>query len=85
MTLPHVLGPSPDRASPETDQVTVYTLGTPQQPGNIGFFVVIVGLFCLLFFAFFKDGVSLCNTECPGTHFVDQGGLKLRDLSASAS
>jgi hypothetical protein len=28
---------------------------------------------------------SLCNPGCPGTHSVDQAGLKLRNPSASAS
>ncbi|GAB1288398.1 Aquaporin-7 [Apodemus speciosus] len=30
-------------------------------------------------------GVSLCSPGCPGTHSVDQPGLKLRDPPASAS
>jgi hypothetical protein len=34
---------------------------------------------------FFRDRVSLCSPGCPGTHFVDQAGLELRNLSASAS
>jgi hypothetical protein len=29
--------------------------------------------------------VSLCSPGCPGTHFVDQAGLKLRSLPAYAS
>jgi hypothetical protein len=29
--------------------------------------------------------VSLCSPGCPGTHSVDQAGLKLRNLPASAS
>jgi hypothetical protein len=33
----------------------------------------------------FRDRVSLCSPGCPGTHFVDQAGLKLRNLPASAS
>jgi hypothetical protein len=33
----------------------------------------------------FQDRVSLCSSGCPGTHFVDQAGLKLRNLPASAS
>jgi hypothetical protein len=28
--------------------------------------------------------VSLCSPVCPGTHSVDQAGLELRNLSASA-
>jgi hypothetical protein len=32
-----------------------------------------------------EDRVSLCSPGCPGTHSVDQAGLELRDLPASAS
>jgi hypothetical protein len=43
----------------------------------------------LLFFFFFflvsQDRVSLCSPGCPGTHSVDQTGLELRNLPASAS
>jgi hypothetical protein len=34
---------------------------------------------------FFRDRVSLYNPGCPGTHFVEQAGLKLRNPPASAS
>jgi hypothetical protein len=34
---------------------------------------------------FFRDRVSLCSPGCPGTHFVDQAGLELRNPSASVS
>jgi hypothetical protein len=34
---------------------------------------------------FFWDKVSLYNLGCPGTHSVDQAGLKLRNPPASAS
>ena len=34
---------------------------------------------------FFQDRVSLCSPGCPGTHFVDQADLKLRNPPASAS
>jgi hypothetical protein len=33
----------------------------------------------------FQDRVSLCSPGCPGTHSVDQAGLELRNLPASAS
>jgi hypothetical protein len=33
----------------------------------------------------FWDRVSLCSPGCPGTHFVDQAGLALRNPPASAS
>ena len=36
-------------------------------------------------FCFFRDRVSLCSPGCPGTHSVDQAGLELRNLPASAS
>jgi hypothetical protein len=38
----------------------------------------------LLLFCFFRDRVSLCSSGCPGTHFVDQAGLELRNPPASA-
>jgi hypothetical protein len=44
--------------------------------------------FVCLFFVFvfvFLDRVSLCSPGCPGTHFVDQAGLELRNPPASAS
>jgi hypothetical protein len=36
-------------------------------------------------FVFFQDRVSLCSPGCPGTYCIDQAGLKLRNLPASAS
>ena len=33
----------------------------------------------------FQDKVSLCSPGYPGTHSVDQIGLELRNLPASAS
>jgi hypothetical protein len=38
---------------------------------------------CTIFF--FRDRVSLCSSGCPGTHFVDQAGLELRNPPAFAS
>jgi hypothetical protein len=40
-----------------------------------------------LFFSFFLFffGFSLYSPDCPGTHFVGQAGLELRNLPASAS
>jgi hypothetical protein len=37
------------------------------------------------FWLFFQETVSLCIPDCPGTHFVDQAGLELRNPPASAS
>jgi hypothetical protein len=42
-------------------------------------------LFFFFFFLAFPDRVSLCRPGCPRTHFVDQAGLELRNLPASAS
>jgi hypothetical protein len=41
-------------------------------------------LFVCLFVCF-QDRVSLYSPGCPGTHFVDQAGLELRNPPASAS
>ena len=41
-------------------------------------------LFCFVLFCF-GDRVSLCSPGCPGTHSVNQAGLKLRNLPAFAS
>jgi hypothetical protein len=38
-----------------------------------------------VFLFFYQDRVSLCSPGCPGTHFADQSGLKLRNPPASAS
>jgi hypothetical protein len=45
------------------------------------FFFFFFFLFCFVF----RDRVSLCSPGCPGTHFVDQAGLELRNSPASAS
>jgi hypothetical protein len=63
---------------------------------TLGFIFVFVFfvLFCFVFNLkilksperfFFFDSISLCSPDCPGTHSVDQAGLKLRNLPASAS
>jgi hypothetical protein len=48
---------------------------------------LFVCLFCFVFgcFLFFQDMVSLYSPGCPGAHVVDQAGLELRNLPASAS
>jgi hypothetical protein len=49
-------------------------------------FCLFVCLFCFVLFCFvFRDRVSLYSLGCPGTHFVDQAGLELRNLLVSAS
>jgi hypothetical protein len=50
--------------------------------------MLITGLFTCLAqpdFFFFWDRVSLYSPGCPGTHFVDQAGLVLRNPPASDS
>ena len=42
-------------------------------------------IFYLFIFLVFRDRVSLYSPGCPGTHFVDQAGLELRNPPASAS
>jgi hypothetical protein len=42
-------------------------------------------LLLLFLFFVFQDRVSLCSPGFTGTHFVDQAGLELRNLPASAS
>jgi hypothetical protein len=59
----------------------------------VGFFCLFVFWFGLVWFGLvwfglvlvFQDRVSLCGPGCPGTHSVDQAGLELRNLPASAS
>jgi hypothetical protein len=46
---------------------------------------ILAALIFFFFFFFSQDRVSLCSPGSPGTHFVDQAGLKLRNLPASAS
>jgi hypothetical protein len=41
-------------------------------------------MFCFVF-CFFLVRVSLYSPGCPGTHFIDQAGLELRNPPASAS
>jgi hypothetical protein len=54
----------------------------------ISFPLVLFILFYYLFiylFLIFQDRVSLYSPGCPGTHFVDQADLGLRNPPASAS
>jgi hypothetical protein len=48
-------------------------------------FLFFLSFFFFFFFFFSRDKVSLYSPGCPGTHFVDQAGLKLRNRPASAS
>jgi hypothetical protein len=51
------------------------------------FFFIGLLCFCLFvcFVVVFQDRVSLYSPGCPGTHSVNQTGLELRNLPASAS
>jgi hypothetical protein len=40
---------------------------------------------CLFVYLVFRGRVFLCSPGCPRTHSVDQAGLELRNLPASAS
>ena len=48
-------------------------------------FVVLFVVIVVLPFVFVRDRISLCSPGCPGTHFVDQTGLELKNSPASAS
>jgi hypothetical protein len=52
---------------------------------RVVWFVSFFFFFSLFFFLVFPDRVSLSSPGCPGTHFVDQAGLELRNPPASAS
>jgi hypothetical protein len=51
----------------------------------MGCTIKLVYFICLfIYLGFFQDRVSLYSPGCPGTHFVDQAGLELRNPPASA-
>jgi hypothetical protein len=49
------------------------------------YYLFIFSIFVCLFVFVFRDRVSLYSPGCPGTYFVDQAGLELRNPPASAS
>jgi hypothetical protein len=53
--------------------------------GFWGLLLLLLFWFGLGLFFFFFDRVSLYSPGCPETHSVDQAGLELRNLPASAS
>jgi hypothetical protein len=53
-----------------------------QRPNDI---IKNIPFFFFFFFLVFQDRVSLYSPGWPGTHSVDQAGLELRNLPASAS
>jgi hypothetical protein len=56
------------------------------RPHSFVFVFLLVSLLSFFFFFLvFRDRVSLCSPGCPGTYFVDQADLELRNPPASAS
>jgi hypothetical protein len=55
-------------------------MSLPLSPGSL-----LPPRFLFFVFLVFQDRVSLFSPGCPGTHSVDQAGLELRNLPASAS
>ena len=50
------------------------------------FVIFLHACWCFLFVCLFVFETGfLCSPGCAGTHFVDQAGLELRNLPASAS
>jgi hypothetical protein len=47
--------------------------------------IIKVNILVWFGFGFSRQGLSVYSPGCPGTHFVDQAGLELRNLPASAS
>ena len=46
-------------------------------------FFFFFDFFVLVGWLVFRDSVSLCSLGCPGTHYVEQAGLELRNPPAS--
>ena len=58
---------------------------TPRCPSESSFLLLELAFSFFFLFFLFWDRVSLCSPGCPGTHFVDQAGLELRNPPAFAS
>ena len=52
---------------------------------TLGHTIYFILFYLFNLFMIFRDRASLYSPGCPGTHFVDQAGLKLRNLPASYS
>jgi hypothetical protein len=68
-------------SGPLEEGTVLLTTEPSLQPPVSTFCLFVFVLFCFVF----RDRVSLCSPGCPGTHSVDQAGLELRNLPASAS
>jgi hypothetical protein len=76
-TLETCPGRSPTLPQPVCTRYIKTSKGNSRkESGILGGGRVVVGV---------RDRVSLCSPGCPGTHSVDQAGLKLRNPSPSAS
>ena len=70
--------PSSGTSSVKTEKLWFFQVKPP-----LFFFIKFI-LFNFFFVLFFET-ISLYSPSCPETHSVDQAGLELRDLPASAS
>jgi hypothetical protein len=52
---------------------------------TLGHTIYFILFYLFNLFMIFRDRASLYSPGCPGTHFVDQADLKLRNPPASAS
>jgi hypothetical protein len=83
-----VSGPITDGCEPPCGCWQLNSGPLEEQSGLLTVFVIVVVVlvwFLFLIFVLFWDRVSLYSPGCPGTHSVDQAGLELRNLPASAS
>jgi hypothetical protein len=63
--------------------ISAFTLNLLLTSAYKYFCFVLVWFFVVVVFVF-RDRVSRYSPGCPGTHFVDQAGLELRNSPASA-
>jgi hypothetical protein len=73
---------APFRQSPALPSLDVPQAITHAQPQPLATDTLLPSWFCCFNSFFFE---FLCSPGCPGTHFVDQAGLELRNPPASAS
>jgi hypothetical protein len=84
--FPICSGPNEYRIAPHrlgVDYGTYLCFHHPES--DCAFSLLELSSVCLFVFMVFRDRVSLYSSGCPGTHFVDQPGLELRNPPASAS
>jgi hypothetical protein len=81
MLSSYIMSPRPGR---DTHMLSSYIM-SPRPGRDTHMLCFFVLFFVCLFVFIFRDKVSLYSLDCPGTHYVDQAGLELRNLPASAS